>query len=90
MLLYGLQVASSNAKDLTPSVPPNRRTGKVRETVLDDASGALIAPDEDPEGEEEYQRPGSVARFLEKMEKERAEKERKAAEAEAAEAGNPL
>jgi hypothetical protein len=80
MLLYGLQVASANAKDLTPSLPPNRRAGKVRETVLD-ASGILIAPDEDPEGEEDYQRPGSVARFLEKMEKEHAEKERKAAEA---------
>jgi hypothetical protein len=80
VLLYGLQIASANAKDLTPLLPPNRRTGKVRETVLD-ASGTLIAPDEDPEGEEEYQRPGSVARFLEKIEKEREEKERKAAEA---------
>jgi hypothetical protein len=89
MLLYGLQVASGNAKDLTPALPPNRRTGKVRQTVLDDSSGTLIAPDEDPEGEEDYQRPGSVARFLEKMEKERAEKEHKAAEAEAAKTSLP-
>ena len=90
ILLYGLQIASANAKDLTPTLPPDRRTGKVRETVLDDASGTLIAPDEDPEGEEEYQRPGSVARFIQKIDKERAEKgKRNAAEAETVKAFLP-
>lgn len=80
ILLYGLQVASANARDLIPALPPHKRTSKVRQTVLD-ASGILIAPDEDPEDGEDYERPGSVARFLERMDKEREEKERKAAAA---------
>jgi hypothetical protein len=75
VLLYGLQIASANAKDLIPTLPPNRRPGKVRDTVLD-ASGTLIAPDEDPEGEEEYERPSSIARFLDKLDREQAERDR--------------
>ncbi len=51
MLLYGLQVASSNCThlDLLPS-----RSRLVRETVLA-PSGEQIAPDEDPEAEIDYQ-----------------------------------
>lgn len=47
MMLYGLQVASSNAKLFTAT---NKDT--VRETVLDE-NGTEIAPDEDPEEQDE-------------------------------------
>jgi hypothetical protein len=76
LLFYGLQVASANARDLNPLLPVNKRPGKVRSTVVDITSGTLIAPDEDPEGEEEYERPSSIARFLDKLDREQAERDR--------------
>ena len=51
-LLYGLQVASANARGLR--LQPSRSC-IVRETVLDDDSGIAIAPDEDSEAELNYQ-----------------------------------
>jgi hypothetical protein len=51
-ILYGLQVASSNAAHL-PAGPS--RSEVVTETVLDEA-GRQLAPDEDPEGEADYQK----------------------------------
>ena len=50
-LLYGLQVASANARGLR--LQPSR-SSIVRETVMDD-SGIAIAPDEDSEAELNYQ-----------------------------------
>jgi len=87
-LLYGLQVASANAKDLIPTPTRHQRTGKVRQTVLHE-SGIEIAPDEDPEDstEEDYQPKGPAARFFEKLEREKLEKDRLAAERAAAQAG---
>jgi hypothetical protein len=51
-MLYGLQVASANARGLR--LQPSR-SSIVRETVLDDDSGIAIAPDEDSEAELNYQ-----------------------------------
>jgi hypothetical protein len=51
-ILYGLQVASSNAAHL--SAGPSR-SDVVTETVLDDA-GRQLAPDVDPDGEADYQK----------------------------------
>jgi len=84
-LLYGLQVASANAKDLIPAPTRHQRTGKVRQTVLHE-SGLEIALDEDPEDstEEDYEPKGPAARFIEKLEREKLEKERLAAERERA------
>ncbi len=90
LLFYGLQVASANARDLNPVPPRHKRPGKVRETIVDEATGDLIAPDADPEDDDEcsdYERPGTATRYLMKLEAEQAEKERKAAEAAAAAAG---
>ena len=81
MILYGLQIASSNAKGIIPVPPPDKSTGKVRETVLDPNSGTLIAPDEDPgdDDNQDYRPMGSVQRYLLKLEKEEEERDRLAA-----------
>lgn len=82
LLFYGLQVASSNARLLNPA--PARPLGKVTRTTLDDSSGILIAPDEDPEDPSEtgdYERKGSVTRFLEMLDAEDREAARLKAEA---------
>lgn len=81
MILYGLQIASSNAKGIIPVPPPDKSTGKVRETVLDPNSGTLIAPDEDPgdDDNQDYRPMGSVQRFVLKLEKEKEERDRLAA-----------
>jgi len=50
-LLYGLQVASANARGLR--IEPER-SSIVRQTVLDD-SGVAMAPDEDSQAERDYQ-----------------------------------
>jgi len=47
-LLYGLQVASANAKTLTT---PNSEANSIREVIVDE-SGHDLAPDEDPAEEE--------------------------------------
>ena len=62
LLFYGLQIASANALKLNPE--PKRRPAKVSLTMLDEATGALIAPDEDPEDPDEsgdYERKSTVA-----------------------------
>ena len=46
LLFYGLQVASSNAHKLNPI--PKRDPCKVSLTILDEANGNLIAPEERP------------------------------------------
>ncbi|MGA8940869.1 MAG: hypothetical protein WB439_17025 [Acidobacteriaceae bacterium] len=77
LLFYGLQIASTNAHKLNPE--PKRRPAKVSLTMLDEATGELIAPDEDPEDPDEYgdhERMGSVTRYLMKIEKEEAERHR--------------
>jgi hypothetical protein len=86
-LLYGLQVASANAKDLIPAPSRQQGTRKVRETVLHE-SGLEIAPDEDPEDstEEDYEPKGPAARFIEKWEAQKKERARLAAERETARA----
>jgi hypothetical protein len=76
-ILYGLQIASANAKDLIPPVAKHQRTGKVRSTVLDTNSGTLIAPDEDPDDDdsEEYKPMGTVAKYILQLDKEKAARE---------------
>ena len=93
LLFYGLQVASSNAHLLNPA--PKRAPGKVSKTILDESTGNLIAPDEDPEDPEEtedYQRPGTATRYWLQLEAEQKEKERlkEAAAAAAANAATSL
>ena len=73
LILYGLQVASSNARTLAAAPTPDKPTPKVRSTVLDEASGTQIAPDEDPEDPEEsptYKFQNSAYRFLEELKAE--------------------
>jgi hypothetical protein len=86
LLFYGLQIASTNARQLNPI--PKRDPGKVSKTILDDFSLELIAPDEDPEDPEEtqdWERPGSATRYWNMLQAEdKAEKDRLKAEAEAA------
>ena len=87
LLFYGLQVASSNARQLDPV--PAHNLGKVSKTTLNEATGALIAPDEDPEDPDEtqdYQRKDSATRYWEMLQAERTAKDllEAAAEAEAA------
>jgi hypothetical protein len=77
LLFYGLQVASANARDLNPLLPVNKRPGKVRSTVVDITSGTLIAPDEDPEGEKEFEPMGTVGKYMLRLEKEDAERDAK-------------
>jgi hypothetical protein len=75
LILYGLQVASSNARTLDSATSPDKPTPKVRSTVLDEASGTQIAPDEDPEEPEEsptYKFQNSAYRFLEELKAELA------------------
>jgi hypothetical protein len=82
MLFYGLQVASSNAHQLNPT--PQRAPGKVRETILHEPSGELIAPDADPEDDadsSDYERPSTVTRYLLQLEARQKERERLKAEA---------
>jgi hypothetical protein len=82
-LLYGLQVASANARGRRSAnagdEPP---TAKVRETVLDD-SGLLVAPDEDPEPPNTYDPPGAMARLFEHLEQQELEKAKLAEEKQA-------
>jgi hypothetical protein len=73
LIFYGLQIASSNARTLDSATVPARPTPKVRSTVLDEASGTQIAPDEDPEDPEDsptYKLPNSAYRFLEELKAE--------------------
>ena len=73
LILYGLQVASSNARTLDSATTPDKPTPKVRSTVLDEASGTQIAPDEDPEEPEEsptYKFQNSAYRILEELKAE--------------------
>lgn len=82
MLFYGLQVASANAHQLNPT--PQRAPGKVRETILHEPSGELIAPDADPEDDadsSDYERPSTVTRYLLQLEARQKERERLKAEA---------
>jgi hypothetical protein len=75
LILYGLQVASSNARNLDAATVPDKPAPKVRSTVLDEASGTRIAPDEDPEKPEEsptYKFQNSAYRFLEELKAELA------------------
>ncbi len=89
LLFYGLQIASANARGLYPLNDQQKRTPKVRETVLHEPSGELIAPDQDPEEDtSSFDRPVNsadilYAKFVREREEreERAEKERLAAEA---------
>ncbi|MES2392588.1 MAG: hypothetical protein V4555_13165 [Acidobacteriota bacterium] len=78
IMLYGLQVASSNARHLVP-VEDNT----VTETVLDE-SGHPIAPDEDPEIP--YEELGTAARLLKEFDdeanEERLSRDRSAATTE--------
>lgn len=70
LIFYGLQIASSNARTLDAAVIPDRPAPKVRTTVLDEASGTQIAPDEDPEEPEEIltrETRNSAYRFLEEF-----------------------
>ncbi len=89
LLFYGLQIASSNARNLNPLPPKHQIPGKVRQTILDEATGTLIAPDEDPEDPEEcedYRPMGTFTRILKKLDEkkaQRAEQARLAAEAAA-------
>jgi hypothetical protein len=78
LLFYGLQVASSNARDLNPVSKLHKRPSKVSETILDEASGELIAPDQDPEDDDssDYERPGTATRFLKQIEAEERERDR--------------
>lgn len=90
LLFYGLQVASSNAHLLNPI--PKRALGKVTKTILDESTGDLIAPDEDPEDPEEaqdWERPGSATRLWQALQSREKEKDRLKAEAAAA-AANPV
>ena len=75
LILYGLQVASSNARNLDSATTPDKPTPKVRSTVLDEASGTQIAPDEDPEEPEEsptYKFQNSAYRVLDELKAELA------------------
>lgn len=85
LMIYGLQVASSNARNLQPS-----RGDIVTQTVLDE-DGQQIAPDEDPESEivaqqllelieqEDAEEAAELAEEREEEEaEERRDKERKA------------
>jgi hypothetical protein len=76
LLFYGLQIASSNARDLNPLPPPRQRTAKVDETILDEASGLQIAPDEDPKEIDDYERKGTATLYYEKILREWPEKMR--------------
>ena len=88
LLFYGLQIASANARGLHP-LPDQKRIPKVRETILHEPSGELIAPDQDPEEDtSSFDRPVNSADILyakfvrERVEREeREEEERLAAEA---------
>ena len=84
MILYGLQIASANAKGLIPPPLKHQRTGKVRTTVLDTDSGTLIAPDEDPDDDDgkDYEPLGTVGRYIQQLDREKAERERLAAVAD--------
>lgn len=79
MIFYGLQIASANAKDLIPAPPKYQRTGKVCRTVPDVGSGNPIAPDEDPDDDDQssrsYEPMGSVTKYLVQLEKEQLEKD---------------
>ncbi|MGA7156842.1 MAG: hypothetical protein WBY53_08360 [Acidobacteriaceae bacterium] len=74
LLFYGLQIASTNARQLSPE--PKDRPAKVTDTILDEATGELIAPDEDPGEPEEYSRKGTASYYVEKFEREIKEEER--------------
>lgn len=85
LLLYGLQIASANAHKLNPE--PRIRPAKVSKTILDEATGELIAPDEDPEDPDEFgdhERMGTATRYFMKVEREAAERKRRRAEESAA------
>lgn len=78
LIFYGLQIASSNARNLDSETVPDKPTPKVRTTVLDEASGLQIAPDEDPEVLEEsptYKTQNSAYRFLEELKAELANRQ---------------
>jgi hypothetical protein len=82
LLFYGLQVASTNARNLNPI--PRRAPAKVSLTVLDEANGNLIAPEgdpEDPDDSQDYERKGSATRYWEMLQAEDRERERLKAEA---------
>lgn len=73
LIFYGLQIASSNARNLDSATVPDKPAPKVRNTVLDEASGVQIAPDEDPEEPEQsptYKFQNSAYRFLEELKAE--------------------
>ncbi len=81
LLFYGLQIASSNARNLNPLPPKHQIPGKVRQAILDEATGALIAPDEDPEDPEEsqdYKPMGTCTRILKQLDEEKAQKAERA------------
>jgi hypothetical protein len=86
LLFYGLQIASSNARNLNPLPPKHQIPGKVRQTILDEATGALIAPDEDPEDSEDSQdfKPGGswqgLLKQLDEQKAQKAERDRLAAD----------
>jgi hypothetical protein len=85
LLLYGLQIASTNARNLNPE--PQRRPAKVTLTTLDEATGELIAPDadpEDPDDSADYERKSFIHRYMEKIEREAPERERRRNEEQAA------
>jgi hypothetical protein len=82
LLFYGLQVASSNAHLLNPV--PKRGPGKVSKTILDEVSGELIAPDEDPEECDDYKPKDSATKLMEKWDREDLEEEQRRCEAAAA------
>jgi hypothetical protein len=72
LLFYGLQIASSNARQLNPT--PKRGPGKVSKTILDESTGTLIAPDEDPEDTEDYKPMDSITRILKELDEQKAQK----------------
>jgi hypothetical protein len=79
LLFYGLQIASSNARDLNPT--PKRGPGKVSKTILDESTGTLIAPDEDPEDPEDskgYEPMGPFERIIKELDEQKAQKAERA------------
>lgn len=89
LLFYGLQIASSNAYQLNPE--PKIRLTKITKTVSDEATGELIAPDEDPEDPDEaadFERAGTATRIWRRIQAEEAEKKRRLAEETAASASS--
>ena len=91
LLFYGLQIASSNARNLNPLPPKHQTPGKVRLTVHDEATGTLIAPDEDPEDPEEsqdYQPMGTCTRILKQFDEAKAQSAEQARLADAAASPN--